>query len=153
MCLADPKCSANDLWKKFKVSLIKGMNQYIPQKPISSKHRLPWVDKASKKIIQPRNKVYVKWQRSKSPRLQEKLRTIRHRLQKQMRQAYWAYMETIIDFSSPIQRPDDRAPKQKRFWSFIRSQRKDASGVAPLRSESEKKAEILNQQFTSVFTQ
>ena len=125
MCLADPKCSANDLWKQFEDSLIEGMNQYIPQKTIISKHRLPWVDKANTKLTQARNKVYVKWQRSNSPRLREKLRTIRHRLQKQMRQAYWAYMETIINFSSPMQRPDDRAPKQKRFWSIIRSLRKD----------------------------
>ena len=122
MCHADPKCSANDLWKQFIDSLIEGMIQYIPQKPISSKHRKPWVNKASKKIIQARNKVYVKRQRSKSPWL---------------RQAYWAYMETIIDFSSPIQRPDDRAPKQRRFWSFIRSLQKDSSGVSLFRSEGE----------------
>ena len=72
-----------------------------------------------------------------------------------MRQAYWAYMETINNFSSPIQRPDDRAPKQKRFWSFIKSLRKDSSGFSPLRSEGEihSSAEMLNQQFTSVFTQ
>ena len=76
-----------------------------------------------------------------------------------MKQAYWAYMETIIDFSSPIERPNDHATKQKHFWSFIRSVQKDSSRVSPLRSESEihssaeKKAEILNQQFTSLFTQ
>ena len=68
-------------------------------------------------------------------------------------------METIIDFSSPIQRPDDHAPKLKRFWSIIRSLRKNSSCVSPLLSEGEIHssaeilAEILNQQFTSVFTQ
>ena len=158
MCLADTKYSANDLLKQFKDSLIEGMHDYIPQKPISSKQRLPWVNKAIRKLIQARKKVYVKWQRSKSPRLREKLRTVRHKLQTQMRQAYWAYMETIIDFSSPRERPDDRATKQKWFWSFIRCLWKDSSGVSPLRSEgeihssAEKKAERLNQQFTSVFT-
>ena len=124
-------CVYNFCLKKIKDSLIEGMKQYIPQKPISSKHRLPWVDKAIKKLVQERNKVF-KWHRSKSPRLREKLRTIRHRLQKQMRQAYWAYMETIIDFSSPKQRPDDCSPK-----SFIRSLRKDSSGVSQLRSEGD----------------
>ena len=75
-----------------------------------------------------------------------------------MRRAYWAYMETMIDFYSPIESPDERATKQKRIWSFI-SLRKDSSGVSPLRSEgeihssAEKKAEILSQQFTSIFTQ
>ena len=52
---------------------------------------------------------------SRSTRLRKKLRTIRHRLQKQMRQAYRAYMETIIGFSSPIQRPDDSALSKKSF--------------------------------------
>ena len=88
ICLADPKCSANDLWKQFKDSLIECMNNYIQQKPISSKQRLHWVYKAIRKLIQARNKVYVKLQRSKSPRLREKVRNIRHRLQTQMRQAY-----------------------------------------------------------------
>ena len=91
MCLADRKCSANDIWTQFKDSLIEGMNNYIPQKPLSSKQR---------KLIQARNKVYVKLQHSKSPQLREKLRTIRHKSQIQMWQAYWAYMETIIDFTS-----------------------------------------------------
>ena len=76
------------------------------------------------------------------------LYSIRHKLQKQVRQAFWAYMETIIDFTHP----DDRATKE-RFWSFIRSVWKDSSGVSPLHSEgeihssAEKKAEIVNRQY------
>ena len=31
-----------------------------------------------------------------------------------MRQAYWAYLETI-DLPSPMQRPDDHAPSQNGF--------------------------------------
>jgi hypothetical protein len=44
------------------------------------------------------------------------------------------------------------------LWNFIKSNCRDASGVASLKregiaySESKVKAEILNQQFTSVFT-
>ena len=47
----------------------------------------------------------------------------------------------------------------KRFWSFIKSKRQESTGVAPLinkegylHSDSTKKAEILNQQFQSVYT-
>lgn len=53
---------------------------------------------------------------------------------------------------------DDINKNPKRFWSFIKSKRCDASGVAPLtkdgttHSDSLKKANILNDQFTSVFT-
>ena len=49
--------------------------------------------------------------------------------------------------------------KPKRFWSFIKGQRCDNSGVAPLmndgilQSNSLAKANLLNKQFVSVFTQ
>ena len=57
MCLADPKCSANNIWKQFKDNLIEVMSQYIPQKPISSEPRLPWVNKGIKKLIYASNKL------------------------------------------------------------------------------------------------
>ena len=47
----------------------------------------------------------------------------------------------------------------KRFWSFIKSKKCDNSGVAPLKrdgvahSDSQVKANILNDQFSSVFTE
>ena len=46
----------------------------------------------------------------------------------------------------------------KPFWRYIKSQRQEICGVAPLKADGQlhpdasKKAEILNQQFTSVFT-
>ena len=49
---------------------------------------------------------------------------------------------------------DEQRSNPKRVYSFIKSKRKDASGVAPLTSkgisysDSLKKANILNDQFT-----
>lgn len=52
----------------------------------------------------------------------------------------------------------DLTNNPKRFWSFIKSKRCETTGVAPLRdidgltySDGESKANILNQQFSSVF--
>ena len=49
--------------------------------------------------------------------------------------------------------------KPKRFWSFLKSKGQDSVGVAPLKnkegflkSDSQSKANILNEQFCSVFT-
>ena len=53
---------------------------------------------------------------------------------------------------------EDRPGKQKRFWSFIKSLRKDSSGVAPLKDRGKMhvdpvdKANILNRQYESVYT-
>ena len=50
-------------------------------------------------------------------------------------------------------------PKQKRFWSYIKFLRKDSTGIAPLKDNdrlfntSKNKADILNRQYRSVFTQ
>jgi hypothetical protein len=48
----------------------------------------------------------------------------------------------------------------KPFWTFVKSKQKENIGVAPLQTDhanlatdSKEKAEILNRQFQSVFTQ
>jgi hypothetical protein len=68
---------------------------------------------------------------------------------KTCRSAYNSYATSII---SP-----DSTSNPKRFWSFVKSQRNDSAGVAPVKDakgmtlESCKKADILNSQFSSVF--
>ena len=53
---------------------------------------------------------------------------------------------------------DEKGSVTKRLWSYIKSQRKDHCGVAPLKvdgvvyNNSLDKAEILSKYFTSVFT-
>ena len=53
-----------------------------------------------------------------------------------MRQAYWQYIENIIDYSEEDNN-FERKFKQKKFWSFIKNMRKDSAGVAPLRSQGD----------------
>ena len=65
-------------------------------------------------------------------------------------------MENITDLGDPVS--DHRPSKQKRFWSFIKSLRKDGCGVAPLKengkmhADSRYKTNILNRQYESVYT-
>jgi hypothetical protein len=52
----------------------------------------------------------------------------------------------------------DENHKPKRLWSFVKSKRTDSCGVAPLKrygiaySDARMKTNILNNEFTSVFT-
>ena len=77
-------------------------------------------------------------------------------VQKIERKSYWAYINGIIETSEP---DNNHAPKQKRFWNYIKSLRKDSTGIASLKDNgrlfnaSEDKADILNRQYQSVFTQ
>ena len=53
----------------------------------------------------------------------------------------------------------DFLEKPKRFWSYVKSKKQEATGVSSLvdkdgflHSDSQQKAEILNNQFQSVYT-
>jgi hypothetical protein len=72
-------------------------------------------------------------------------------VQKQLRQAY---IENMISPES-----DDKQETNKKFWTYIKHCKQDSSGVAPFLDQDGKlvddakgKAEILNKQFTSVFS-
>ncbi len=89
----------------------------------------------------------------------EKVKSLKKEIQKKMRAAYWDYIESIItpmDDTEPTE-PGTVRQGMKRFWSYIKSQRKDHTGVASLRENGkttdnpEEKANILNKQFQSVF--
>ena len=103
-------------------SLINGMNKCISHTSLFHlwKHTLPWVNKAIEKLIQAKNTVYVKLQCSKSPRLKfEKSYVRTDILQKQMRQAYWAYIwKPLLIFSHPVGLYNAKMtvpPDKKRF--------------------------------------
>ena len=70
-------------------------------KKLNGKHHLPWVMPKIQKIIRKRNKIHAKCKILTKPsaRISKKLKNIRHSLQKEMKRAYWQYIEIIIDYS------------------------------------------------------
>ena len=70
--------------------------------------------------------------------------------ERECRRAYSSHVSNLVS--------DEQTGNPKKLYSFIKSKKCDASGVAPLtsngvnHSDSVKKANILNDQFTSVFT-
>ncbi|XP_076461741.1 uncharacterized protein LOC143294196 [Babylonia areolata] len=79
------------------------------------------------------------------------------KVQREQRHAYWTYINNIID---PPKSDDEqlKGSNQKRFWNYIKSLRRDSTGVSPLRDQGrlfaspKEKANILNHQYKSVFT-
>jgi hypothetical protein len=71
--------------------------------------------------------------------------------QRELRNAHDKYIDDIL--------LGDIHNEPKRFWSYLKGKRQDSQGVAPLRktdgflhNDAPTKAEILNQQFHSVYT-
>ena len=75
-------------------------------------------------------------------------------IQRKLRAAYWNYLEDII---TPTDNNDVPAAS-KRFWSFIKHSKSDATGIPPLKkhglqvTDAAEKAEVLNDTFQSVFS-
>ena len=75
-----------------------------------------------------------------------------------MRQHTGSTLKIVLTIRKKITKVKKKS-KQKNFWSFIRNLRKDSAGAAPFRiqgdtfSDPSDKAKILNEQFSTVFTQ
>ena len=76
-----------------------------------------------------------------------------------MRDAYWKYVSNIFTFENDSSDPDTPKPEKiKKFWSFVKSLKKDAFGIASLRengilkTDTKKKTNVCNRQFQSAFT-
>ena len=75
---------------------------------------------------------------------------MRARVQKAERQAHCKHVDNLIEVGDPENHQNPG--KQERFWSFIKSLRKDNCGVAPLKengkmhADPRDKVNILNRQ-------
>ena len=145
----------DSLWNTFKVNLITSIEQNIPTKMITYKHRLPWVTNNLRKLINKKNRAYSN--RKQNP---HKFKELKKLVQKELRTAYWQYIEKMI-YDIPVNEPDQHQTvksKPKNLFSYIKSTRTENSGVAPLKhngtlvTDTQEKANILNHQFQSVFT-
>ena len=71
------------------------------------------------------------------------------KLQNVERKSYWKYTENLIEVGEAAQ---DYQPKQKRFFSFMKSLRRDNSGIAPLKRlyvDPKEKADILSKKISN----
>ena len=128
------------------------MEKNIPSKLISNRHNLSWINHKLKKIIQKKNKLYNKARQSKKKEDWNYYKVHKRHTQKPLRQTHWEHVNTILGDSLES---CNRSP----FCKYIKGKRKDNIGVAPIKdkgqlySDSQTKAELLNKQIKSVFTQ
>ena len=85
--------------------------------------------------------------------IKNKLRNLKHKIRWETIAAYWNYVETnILPETS-----DEPNRGNKKLWSFINHRKTNSVGVTPLKykgtlwDKPKDKAEILNEQFKSVF--
>ena len=144
------------LWTLFKNKIHALMEKYIPSKLLrGNKLQKPWISREVKGLMRKRNKLFKRQRKTGNPKDIKHYKETKARLQKAERQSYWNFVDNIIEVGDPEK---EHQPKQKRFWSFIKSLRKDTSDVAPLKdngrlhADPKDKADILNRQYESTWT-
>ena len=139
------------LWTEFKGKLEEGLAKFVPEKTAKTRDGLPWVNKTIKKLLRKQKKLFLKQKGCcKETRASKNYRTHKAYVQREIRRAYWTYVSNIIT--------DEEDTNNKKFWRHVKHKKQDNQGVAPLKengllySDSTAKANILNKQFTKVFS-
>ena len=102
-----------------------------------------------KRLSRLKQRLYNIARRSNCSRNWELYRSFKRQVQRECCNAYNNYIKGLVDSNGDV---------SKRLWNYIKSQRKDHCGVAPLKvddsiiNDISTKAQVLNDYFSSVFT-
>lgn len=149
--------STNEMWTAFENNIKQTIDRYIPTKLSSKSNRYPFMTRDLRRLINKRDKYFYKARKSNNPQVKQHAKTLKALVQRSLIEAYWKYVQDIISDPEASNLQDHKPTK--KFWSFMKGLRKDASGVSPLLdngkycSDPKEKADILNRQFQSVFTE
>ena len=133
--------------------------RFIPSKMTKTKNSLPWIDATIKQLMKRHQKLYLRARKSNDPDVKNHYKRFRAHVQKVERDAYWRHVSNTFKFENDPSDPDsNKSGKIKKFWSFVKSLKKDAFGITSLRengilkTDTKDKADICNRQFQSAFT-
>lgn len=141
----------NTLWTEFQTVLQATIDKNVPSKMSSTRYNLPWVDQTIRRAIRRKQRLYNKARKSGSPDDWLKFKTTRRSIDRGIKKAHNRYINEVIGGSL-------RSENTKPFWNYIKSTRQEVFGISTLSSKgrvvsfAQDKAEVLNQQFSSVFT-
>ena len=153
--------SVQECWEKFKQKILDLRDRYVPSKeerePFwKTKGKIP-INQELRQLIKDKKHHHRKWVKSLNKENEttnrETYAKIRNKVKSKIKQAKKNYEQTICEQSTE---------NPKRFWKHVRGNLKTKTGISPLllspndnntiRFEDRDKANILQDQFCSVYT-
>jgi hypothetical protein len=137
------------LAKEVECHLQKTLEDHVPSKFSSVRYSQPWFNSTTKRACRRKTRAFKKALKTNRARDWRRFRKLKKEAQFKCRYAYNQYVSDIIS-SEP--------GGNKRLGAIIKAKRCDQTGIAPLKegnilhSDPKTKANILNRQFSSVFT-
>ena len=150
--ITSKQTSVCEMWETFKTAIQSIINKRVPSKLSSPKHTNPWINTEIRRAIRRKQRAHCKCRKTNKKRDTDRYRRLQKQVKFMIRMANKRYIETTVD--------EAYKTNNKRFWAYVKSKGQETSGIPPLKnkdgflkSDNYSKAEILNHQFQSVFTE
>jgi len=147
-----PDRSVEDNWAFLKSHINSMINKHIPSKMCRPNRDLPWFNRPLKKAIRRKHLLYNKAKKSGSKSAWDKYKQFKKSTHSSVKRAHWDYLNNTLQ--------EGLAKKNsKPFWRYVKAKRQDNIGIAPIKkggklhSSPQDKANLISDQFQSVFTQ
>ena len=143
--------SVDEKWSCFEDNIHRIMDSCIPSKWTGSRYNLPWFNHSLKRLARRKQRLYNKAKFSGKQNDWKAFLVARKLMHKRLKEARNAYISDYLG--------EAIEENPKRFWSYVKQLKKEEPGIADFEingsiiSDNKSKAEILNNQFSNVFTQ
>ncbi|XP_071479519.1 uncharacterized protein [Diadema antillarum] len=138
------------LWMKLANGLHQILDTLVPSKFSSTRFSQPWINANIKRLSRRKKRALKQARKTGRSGDWTRYKSMKSIMQRECRVAYNTFISDMLS---------EEDGKPKRFWSYIKSTRCENSGIAPLlkdgflQNDAHIKANLLNEQFSSVFTQ
>ena len=140
---APPEADVNTLWSQFQDIMQTGTKTFIKHRLHKEQIGLPYITQALRKLMRKIDRLHDRIKKTRrnvsmhnhAASLKTQYNRLKSRVQKEIRQAYWRYISSIIlPEGQTNQEQDTGRPShpKKYFWSFIRMNRTERVNVATL---------------------
>ena len=141
--------SVDAKWNMFQHRLTGIMDSCIPHKFTTSRHNLPWFNRSLRRQTRLKQRLYNRAKKSGRQSHWNKFKLVRKQFHKNLNRSRNDYLSDFLD--------DSIKQNPKGFWSHIKKLGKEDTDNQDLKvgnqvfTEPRAKAEVLNNQFSSVF--
>ena len=97
-----PGGNVEQLWSKLKVSIAQVVDKHIPHKLTKKRRGLPWVNQNIRKLIRKRDGLYKLCKVSFSEAKYAEFKSLKHRVQKEIRLAHWSCTNNLVALETHI---------------------------------------------------
>ena len=141
--------TVDENWSFFQDNFQNIINELVPSKTMRKNTHLPWMTTELTRLIRRKKRVYNRAKRYKRNSDWSEYKDLQRKVRHMLKHNHRAYINSIISSSN----------NNKLFWKYMKSKKQDTTGIPTLHgpnreaiTESTDKANVLNENFRSVFT-